>query len=115
MPDRVTLDAAGGVTLLGRRGTDGEDRRPAGESRGSVRPAAAAAGGRRAWVGLSAGDEPALRAVVATERRGRNCAPPCSGRHGGVEDPEENGSTVTALPINARGKADTRALQAMCF
>ena len=68
MPDRVALDARGDVTLLGRRGKTVKiagRRMNLAELSDRFRRLP---GVRDAWVGVSAGTDPVLGAVVATER-----------------------------------------------
>jgi long-chain acyl-CoA synthetase len=114
MPDRVELAADGGVTLLGRRGatvkiagrrvnlaevTDRLRRLP---------------GVREAWVGVGPGAEPVLGAVVATSRTPVELRAMLLADTAAWKIPKKL-VTVPALPLTARGKPDTRALQALAF
>lgn len=114
MPDRVKLDAAGDVTLLGRRDTTVKiaGRRV---SLGEVRTQLLRLRGvRQAWVGLSAGAVPVLRAVLATERRADELRSDLLGGMAAWKVPKKL-HVLPALPLTARGKIDTRALQALAF
>lgn len=112
MPDRVTLTARGDVTLLGRRGTT---VKIAGRRVNLTEVSAQLRrlpGVREAWAGVSAGNEPVLGAVVAT---GRTVAELRTALHldtAAWKVPKKL-LVVAALPVTARGKIDTRALQAM--
>ncbi|HUG13292.1 MAG TPA: hypothetical protein VMM36_19915, partial [Opitutaceae bacterium] len=67
---------------------------------------------RDAWAGIAPGREPVLAAVVATDR------PPAVLRGELLADTAawkipRRLIVVAALPVNARGKTDARALQAL--
>lgn len=112
MPDRVKLDSLNGVTLLGRRDPTVKiagRRVHLGEVRNRL---LRLTGVRQAWVGLRAGDEPALLAVVATERRGDELRAELLGDTAAWKVPKKM-CVLPALPLTARGKLDTRALLAM--
>ena len=112
MPDRARLGVHGGVTLLGRRGSTVKiagRRVNLGEVCDQL---LRLPGVRQAWVGLGAGTEPALRAVVATERRGEELRADLLGGMAAWKVPKRI-RVLPALPLTPRGKIDTRALQAM--
>jgi long-chain acyl-CoA synthetase len=112
MPDRVALDRQGVVSLLGRRGRTVKiagRRLDLDEVRERLRRLT---GVRDAWVGLKAGDEPALRAVVATERRGHELRAELLRDTAAWKVPRQI-RVLPALPLTARGKIDTGALQAL--
>lgn len=114
MPDRAIMDSRGTVTLLGRRGptikiagrsvnldevSDRLRRLP---------------GVREAWVGVSAGAEPVLGAVVATGRKAAELRAELRADTAAWKIPRRL-VVVAALPINVRGKVDRGALQALAF
>jgi acyl-CoA synthetase (AMP-forming)/AMP-acid ligase II len=114
MPDRVIADASGRLTLLGRRGTT---VKIAGRRVNLAEVAAqlrALRGVREAWVGVSAGAEPVLGAVVAADRRAGELRTALFASSAAWKIPKKL-VVVTALPLTARGKPDTRALAAMTF
>ena len=112
MPDRVVLDDRGGVTLLGRRG---QTVKIAGRRVNLAEVTARlrqVAGVQEAWVALSPGPEPVLAAVVAT---GLTAAALRAGLRTDTASwkiPRKL-IVVAGMPVTARGKTDTRALQAM--
>ena len=114
MPDRVALDVRGELTLLGRRGST---VKIAGRRVNLAEVAARMRrldGGRDVWVGVSAGNDPVLGAVVAT---GRTVAELRSALHADTaawKIPKRLVG-VAALPVTARGKPDTRILQTLVF
>jgi acyl-CoA synthetase (AMP-forming)/AMP-acid ligase II len=69
---------------------------------------------REAWVGVSVGHDPVLGAVVATERTVTELRETLQVDTAAWKIPKKL-KVVAALPITARGKIDTRALQAMAF
>jgi acyl-coenzyme A synthetase/AMP-(fatty) acid ligase len=69
-------------------------------------------GVREAWAGVSAGTEPVLGAVVATERTAAELRAALRADIAAWKIPKKL-VVVAALPVTARGKTDTRALQAM--
>jgi acyl-coenzyme A synthetase/AMP-(fatty) acid ligase len=114
MTDCVNLDARGGVTLLGRRGTTVKiagRRVNLNEVADRLRRLP---GVREAWAGVSAGPDPVLGAVVATERTAAELRAHLLTDTAGWKIPKRL-LVVAALPVTARGKPDTRALQAMAF
>ena len=114
MPDRVALTAGGEVSLLGRRGTTVKiaGRRV---NLAEVTARLRSLGGvRDAWVGVSAGVEPVLGAVVATSRTAAELRATLLADTAAWKIPKKL-IVVAALPVTARGKSDTRALQARVF
>ena len=114
MPDRAVLDARGGVTLLGRRGTTVKiagrrvNLREVGDRLRRV------PGVRETWVGVSPGPEPVLGAVVAGDLTVVELRTALLADTAAWKIPKKL-RVVAALPVTARGKADTRALRAMVF
>jgi len=114
MPDRVTVDARGAVTLLGRRGTTVKiagRRVNLNEVADRLRRLP---GVREAWAGVSAESDPVLGAVVATNRTPAELRAALLTDTAGWKIPKRL-LVVAALPVTARGKIDTRTLQAMTF
>jgi acyl-CoA synthetase (AMP-forming)/AMP-acid ligase II len=114
MPDRVAVKARGGITLLGRRGTTVKiagRRVNLAEVCDRLRRLP---GVREAWAGVSAGIDPVLGAVVATERSAAELRAALLADTAAWKIPKKL-MVVAALPVTARGKTDTRALQAMTF
>jgi len=114
MPDRVELAADGGVTLLGRRGATVKiagRRVNLAEVTDRLR---LLPGVREAWVGVGPGAEPVLGAVVATARTPVELRAMLLADTAAWKIPKKL-VTVPALPLTARGKPDTRALQALAF
>jgi len=114
MPDRVALNARGGVTLLGRRGTTVKiagRRVNLAEVSGQLRRLP---GVRDAWAGVRAGADPVLGAVVASDRTVAELRGALLADTAAWKIPKKL-LVVAALPLTARGKPDTRALQAMMF
>jgi acyl-coenzyme A synthetase/AMP-(fatty) acid ligase len=112
MQDRVALNGRGGVTLLGRRGTTVKiagRRVDLAEVSGRL---LRLPGVRDAWTGVSAGTEPVLGAVVATERTAAELRAALLADTAAWKIPKKL-IVVATLPVTARGKTDTRALQAM--
>jgi long-chain acyl-CoA synthetase len=114
MPDRVAVDSRGHVTLLGRRGTTVKiaGRRvnlaEVGERLRRL------PGVRDAWVGVSAGPDPVLGAVVATTRSAPDLRAALFADTAAWKIPKKL-LVLATLPSTGRGKTDTRALQAMMF
>ena len=112
MADRVLLSPEGEVTLLGRRGATVK----IGARRVSLTEVVARLrrlpGVKDAWVGITSGSEPVLGAVVATKS---TAAALRQGLHADTAPWKipKKFVVVTDLPLNERGKPDTRALQAM--
>jgi acyl-coenzyme A synthetase/AMP-(fatty) acid ligase len=114
MSDRVALDRQGTVTLLGRRGTTVKlagRRLNLAEVSANIRRLP---GVRDVWVGVSAGVDPVLGAVVSTNRPVVELRTALHADTAAWKIPKK-WLTVPALPLTARGKTDTRALQAMLF
>ncbi len=114
MPDRVALDGRGGVTLLGRRGTTVKiagRRVNLAEVADRLRRLP---GVREVWVGVSAGADPVLGAVVATRRTVAELRAALLADTAAWKIPKKL-IVVAALPVTARGKPDIRALPAMVF
>jgi len=114
MPDRVALNARGSVTLLGRRGTTVKiagRRVNLAEVSGRLRRLP---GVRDAWAGVSAGADPVLGAVVASDRTVAELRAALLADTAAWKIPKKL-LVIAALPLTARGKPDTRALQAMMF
>jgi acyl-CoA synthetase (AMP-forming)/AMP-acid ligase II len=114
MPDRVALNVRGSVTLLGRRGVTVKIAgRRVNLSEVSAR-LRRLEGVREAWAGVSAGIDPVLGAVMATERTVGELRAAMRADTAAWKIPKKL-IVVAALPLTARGKIDTRALQAMTF
>ena len=114
MPDRVFVNARGRVTLLGRRGATVKiagRRVNLAEVADRLRQLP---GVREVWTGVSAGIDPVLGAVVATERSVAELRAALLADTAAWKIPKKL-LVVAALPVTARGKIDTRALQAMTF
>lgn len=114
MPDRVALNVRGGVTLLGRRGATVKiagRRVNLAEVSERLRRVP---GVREVWSGVSAGSDPVLGAVVATGRTVAELRAALLADTAAWKIPKKL-MVVPTLPVNARGKIDTRALQAMAF
>lgn len=114
MPDRVAMDARGRVTLLGRRGTTVKiagRRVNLAEVSDRLRRLP---GVREAWAGVSAGNDPVLGAVVVTGRSVAELRAALLADTAAWKIPKKL-IAVAALPMTARGKPDSRALQAMVF
>jgi long-chain acyl-CoA synthetase len=114
MPDRVVMDARGGVMLLGRRG---KTVKLAGRRVNLTEVAERLRrlpGVREAWVGISAGAEPVLGAVVACDRSVVALRTALLADTAGWKIPKRL-VVLGALPVNARGKPDARTLRALVF
>lgn len=114
MPDRVALGAHGGVTLLGRRGATVKiagRRVNLNEVADRLRRVP---GVREVWTGASAGIDPVLGAVVATEHTAAELRTALLAETAAWKVPKKI-VVVSALPETARGKTDTRALRALVF
>jgi long-chain acyl-CoA synthetase len=112
MPDRAHLDWRGRVTLLGRRG---QTVKIAGRRVNLAEVAdrlRKLPGVRDAWVGVGTGREPALEAVVATDRAAPELRAALLADTARWKIPKKL-KLVAALPLTARGKTDVRALRAM--
>jgi acyl-coenzyme A synthetase/AMP-(fatty) acid ligase len=114
MPDRVAMDARGGLTLAGRRGAT---VKIAGRR---VNLAEVAERLRRlpgvsdAWVGMGAATDPVIGAVVATRSTPAEMRALLRADTAAWKIPKRL-IAVAALPVTPRGKTDSRALQAMLF
>ncbi len=114
MSDRVQRNARGEVTLLGRRGTTVKiagRRVNLAEVADRLRRLP---GVREVWVGASAGADPVLGAVIAAARTATELRAALLADTAPSKIPRKL-ITVAALPLTARGKPDTRALQALAF
>jgi len=114
MPDRATVDSRGGVSLLGRRGAT---VKIAGRRVNLVEVAdrlRRLPGVREAWVGVSAGTEPILGAVVASDRTAVELRAALLADTAAWKIPKKL-QVVATLPVTARGKTDARALRTMVF
>lgn len=114
MPDRVACDKQGRVTLKGRRGATVKiagRRVNLAEVENRLRRLE---GVRDAWVAVSDAREPVLGAAVATERSALELRAALLADTAAWKIPKKI-VVVALLPITARGKTDTRALQAMVF
>jgi acyl-CoA synthetase (AMP-forming)/AMP-acid ligase II len=112
MPDRVMMGADGAIILHGRRSGTVKiagRRVNLADVVGRLRRLPSV---RDAWVGVRAGADPVLAAVVATERTPAELRAALLPSTAAWLIPKKL-LTVTALPHTARGKTDTRALQAM--
>lgn len=114
MPDRATLDGRGEVMLLGRRGVTVKiagRRVNLAEVSDRLRRLP---GVREAWVSICPGAEPVLGAVVATTRTAAELRANLLTDTAPWKIPKKL-IVVPALPVTARGKPDTPALQGMVF
>lgn len=114
MPDRATVDARGRVTLLGRRDTTVKiagRRVSLAEVSDRLRRLPDV---REAWVGVSPGPDPVLGAVIATARTPSELRAALLADTAAWKIPKKL-IAVPALPLTARGKPDTRVLQALVF
>lgn len=114
MPDRVSLNVRGGVALLGRRGATVKiagRRVNLAEVSDRLRRIP---GVRDLWVGVSAGTDPVLGAVVATRLSVADLRTALLADTAAWKIPKKL-LVVPALPMTARGKIDTRSLQAIAF
>jgi acyl-coenzyme A synthetase/AMP-(fatty) acid ligase len=114
MPDRVTMDARGQLTLLGRRDTTVKlagHRVSLGEVAARLRRLR---GVRDVWVGVGTGAEPVLGAVVATHHRADRLRAALYADTVAWKIPKKL-IVLRTLPTTARGKLDTQALIAMTF
>lgn len=114
MSDRVVVDRNGGVALIGRRGTTVKlagRRLNLAEVTAAIRRLS---GVRDVWVGVRPGTDPVLGAVVVTNRPVVELRTALHAGTAAWKIPKK-WILVPALPLTARGKTDTRALQAMLF
>lgn len=113
-PDLVVIGAHGRLTLLGRRGSTVKiagRRVNLGEVAARLR---GLPGVRDVWVGVSEGAEPVFGAVVVTDRTVAQLRSALFVDTATWKIPKKL-TVVTAFPLTARGKLDTRALQALVF
>ena len=114
MADSVAINARGELTLLGRRGTT---VKIAGRSVNLTEVAAALRrlnGVQDAWVGVSSASEPVLGAVVVANRPVSDLRMALHTHTSAWKIPKK-WAVIATLPLNARGKPDTRALKALVF
>ncbi len=112
MPDRVALDRRGQATLLGRRGTT---VKIAGRRVNLTEVAdrlRRLPGVRETWVGTTSGAEPTLGAVVAGTFTTADVRVALQTDTAPWKIPKKL-IVVPSLPLTARGKPDTKAMQAM--
>jgi acyl-coenzyme A synthetase/AMP-(fatty) acid ligase len=112
MPDRVALDARGQVTLLGRRGTTVKIAGRRVNLAEVAERLRRIPGVREAWVGVTTGAETTLGAIVAGSPTTAELRVALHADTAPWKIPKKL-VIVTALPLNARGKPDTPAMQAM--
>lgn len=112
MPDRTALDSRGNLTLLGRRGATVKLAGRRVSLVEIVDRLRRLRGVRDAWAGIAPGREPVLAAVVATERAPAELRAELLADTASWKIPRRL-VVVPALPVNARGKTDTRALQTL--
>ncbi len=113
-PDRVAIDARGGLTLLGRRGSTvkiGGRRLNLGEVLARIRRLS---GVEDAWLGVSDAADPVLGAAVVSSRPILNLRTQLHAQLPGWKVPKK-WAAVGAWPLTARGKIDTRALRDLVF
>jgi long-chain acyl-CoA synthetase len=113
-PDRVSVDARGLITLHGRRGTTVKiagRRVNLGEITARLKRLA---GVSDVWVGISNGPAPMLGAAVASSRTATELRAELQNDTAAWKIPKK-WWVIPALPVNARGKIDTRALEANVF
>lgn len=114
LPDRAVLGGRGEVTLLGRRDATVKiagRRVNLGEVTARLRRLP---GVTEAWVGVSAGAEPVLGAVVASDRTAVDLRAALLADTAAWKIPKKL-QVVAAWPTTARGKTDVAALRAMVF
>ncbi len=114
MPDRAALDARGGVTLLGRRGTTVKIAGRRVNLAEVAERLRRLPGVQEVWTGVSGGAEPILGAVVVTGRSAAELRGALLADTAAWKIPKKL-IAVAALPLTARGKPDTRALQTVVF
>ncbi len=113
-PDRAEIMAGGALFLLGRRGTT---VKISGRRVNLVEVAGRLQrlpGVREAWVGVGFGPEPMLGAAVATDRPVADLRLELQIDTASWKIPKK-WLALASLPLTARGKTDTRALQARLF
>ena len=112
MPDRVALQPNGNVMLLGRRGTTVKVAGRRVNLAEVTRRLQQLPGVQEAWAGVTAGAEPTLAAVVATARTPAELRLALAPSTAAWLIPKKI-RVVADLPVTARGKFDTQALQAL--
>jgi acyl-CoA synthetase (AMP-forming)/AMP-acid ligase II len=112
MPDRVALDARGGVRLLGRRGTTVKIAGRRVNLAEVAERLRRLSGVREAWAGVSGGNDPVLGAVVAAGRTAAALRADLLADTAAWKIPKRL-VVVAALPLTARGKPDLRVLRAL--
>lgn len=113
-PDSVSLDRHGSLTLLGRRGAT---VKIAGRRVNLAEVAARLrrlAGVRDVWLGTNGGAEPILGAALATDRAVSELRAELHADTAAWKIPKK-WAVLAEFPLTARGKIDTRALQARVF
>jgi acyl-coenzyme A synthetase/AMP-(fatty) acid ligase len=114
MPDRVSINRRGSVTLLGRRGATVKlagRRLHLAEVAARIRRLP---GVRDVWVSVAAGPDPVLGAVVATDRPAAELRAGLLAEAAAWKVPRK-WVTVSTLPATERGKIDSRRLHALLF
>jgi acyl-coenzyme A synthetase/AMP-(fatty) acid ligase len=112
MPDRAEIAANGSVKLLGRRGTTVKIAGRRVNLAEVAERLRRLPGVREVWTGTTSSADPALAAVVATERTAADLRATLAPTVASWMIPKKL-QIVAALPVTARGKVDTRALRAM--
>lgn len=114
MPDRVIVDARGGVTLLGRRGTTVK----IGGRRLNLREVAdrlrRMPGVHDVWIGVGPGSDPVLGAAVASGWSAVELRSALLADSAAWKIPKKF-VVLPQLPVTDRGKTDVHALRAMVF
>ncbi|HVU35885.1 MAG TPA: class I adenylate-forming enzyme family protein [Opitutaceae bacterium] len=114
MPDRVSIDGNGALTLLGRRGSTVKiagRRINLAELAGRIRRLP---GVQDAWVGVSEGAEPILGAAVITDRSVAEIRSALRSELTAWKVPKKI-ATLAGWPLTARGKTDLRILKRILF
>ncbi len=114
VPDLAAFDAQRRLTLLGRRGTTIKLAGRRVNLADVMARLLGVPGVRDAWVGVGAGAEPVLGAVVATDRTAAGVRAALLADTAAWKVPKKL-VVLAALPLTARGKPDGRALRAMTF
>lgn len=112
--DRATIDRAGEITLLGRRGATvkiGGRRVNLAEVAARLRRTD---GVRDVWVGVNGGAEPVIGAVLVGTRTAAEIRAALLSDTAPWKVPKK-WAVLDEFPLNARGKVDTRALHAAVF
>jgi long-chain acyl-CoA synthetase len=114
MSDRVELDAHGGVTLLGRRGTTVKVAGRRVNLAEVTTRLGRLPGVREVWVGVSSGTEPVLGAAVAPVQAVAELRATLLEDTAAWKIPKK-WIALPALPVTARGKPDPRLLRELVF